>query len=212
MGILRSGIHGPVQGRTGPLIGRVLRKQNVVSALPHREVWANRGLSLHQQKFAAVSVLLNQLRPFLNHGFAYDLKRGPVQGAIRYNFKRVVSVQEGNVVLDYTRLVLARGRLAVLNSPVVRMAGLNTAVFSWAADVQQEYCRDLDRVSFLIYNVSRKMPLMAISAAFRSDLRYELELPDDFSGNVLQVYAGVCGWDNKWVSDSMYLGELIFNF
>jgi hypothetical protein len=212
MGILRGGVFGPVQGRTGPLVGRVVRKQNVVSALPHKSALpGSTAVSVQQLKFAAVSSLINQLLPLISLGFAYDLKRGALRAAMRHNFRQILSVDNGAVFIDYPKLVLGRGRVAGLNAPSVRLADSGAVVFRWTADVQQEYCRDLDRVCVLIYNASKREPLITTEEALRHDLLCAVDLPADFADDDLYAYILMVSWNGKWASDSMYLGKIEFN-
>lgn len=210
MGILRNGILGGFEKRTGAVVGRVYRGKNVVSAPPHPMVRALTELQRHQRlSFTMVSQFLSTFINLIRIGFGNDRKFFPMNLAMRYNFKRIVAGVYPDFSIRYEEVSFSRGSLCGPDSPVVLVDG-NGLRFSWDCLAQNSLNRYSDRACFLVYSPVAKCSATAARAASRVDLNYYMVLPSAFAGDLLHCYMSFVSEKGKVVSDSVYLGSVQF--
>lgn len=210
MGILRNGILGGFEKRTGAVVGRVYKCKNVVSAQPHRTVQVLTELQRKQRlSFTLVSRFLSSFIGLIRIGFGNDRNFFPMNLAMRYNFKRVVAGVYPDYSIRYEEVLFSRGSLCGPDSPVVVAEG-NGLRFSWVCLTQNSLNRFNDRACFLAYSPAQKCSATAAYAASRIDLGYRLVLPSAFAGDLLHCYMSFVSEKGKVVSDSVYLGTVQF--
>lgn len=206
MGILRNGVFGNFENRTGALVGRVIRKRNVISAVPHRSYKEKTQAQLDQQlKFVAVAKFLKQFKCLIAVGFAHVRHRNAFNAAVTYNFKNIIIGVSPDYGIDCSKLVYSRGCLAGPNSPSVD-GEENRLCISWLPHVESRLNQHTDRASFLVYCPDKQLTLIFDRAVSRGTLEFELELPEGLNGYALHVYMSFVSADGKEVSNSRYLG------
>src|SRR5215217_7244527 len=177
MGILRNGILGGFEKRTGAVVGRVYKGKNVVSAQPHQMIQALTEMQRKQRlSFTLVSQFLATFISLIRIGFGNDRKFFPMNLAMRYNFKRIVAGVYPDYEIRYEEVLFSRGSLCGPDSPLVVVEG-NGLRFSWVCLAQNSLNRFNDRACFLAYSPAQKCSATAAYAAGRIDLGYHLVLP-----------------------------------
>jgi hypothetical protein len=148
MGILNGGLFGAFEKRTGPLVGRIVRKRNVISVVQHKSLLPRVQLQLEQQmKFSLLSVLLAALKEMIAVGFQSATKQSPMNAAFRCNFRRVILGVYPEYTLDFAKLLCSRGKLSGPRAAMVMWAPDESGlVFSWLPDVQSRFNRSTDRL------------------------------------------------------------------
>ncbi|HKG06828.1 MAG TPA: DUF6266 family protein [Pedobacter sp.] len=210
MGILRNGILGGFEKRTGAVVGRVYKGKNVVSAQPHQMIQALTEMQRKQRlSFTLVSQFLATFISLIRIGFGNDRKFFPMNLAMRYNFKRIVAGVYPDYEIRYEEVLFSRGSLCGPDSPLVVVEG-NGLRFSWVCLAQNSLNRFNDRACFLAYSPAQKCSATAAYAAGRIDLGYHLVLPSAFAGDLLHCYMSFVSEKGKMVSDSVYLGTVQF--
>jgi hypothetical protein len=214
MGILNSGIFGGFRKKTGPVIDRRSRGQNVVTSLHHRSNKPRTDQQLESQdKFGMLNVFLGNIAPLINVGFKpFVKKNSPVNAAYKYNYKHAFVLQDGKWTLDYPMLVYSRGHVsgpqaahaALVSDPETGRA----VVFSWQLQPQSAYCRFTDRATFLAYSPSMGRRITAQDAADRYAQGFTLLLPPDFDGAALHCYLSFKSADGTQLGNSHYVGLL----
>jgi hypothetical protein len=208
MGILRNGIFGGFENRTGPLVGRVIRKRNVIAAIPHRSSSAKTQAQIDQQlKFALVSAFLKQFKQLIAIGFAEVKDHNAFNAAVKYNFKHIVAGMAPNYSIDYGKVVYSRGCLAGPNSPSVEVDS-DRLFISWWPHMQSALNQNTDRASFLVYCPDRDMAIVYRDRVTRVILGCALDLPEGLTGLRLQVYMSFVSANGREVSNSRYLGMI----
>ncbi|MBB5438640.1 hypothetical protein HDC92_002321 [Pedobacter sp. AK017] len=209
MGIIRQGIFGGFEGRTGPLVGRKVKGKSVISGLPHKATKPRTAAQIDQQlKFELVFGFLKWLKRLIAIGFRDpDGKKNSFNAAVKYNFKHIITGTSPDYGIDYSKLVFSKGSLAGPNSPSVSL-GTNAIVINWQPDVQHQFSQHTDRASFLVYCPGKNAFVIKVSATERLMLGYSMGIPQDLTGYDMHVFMSFTSADEKVVSDSVYLGTI----
>lgn len=209
MGILRKGIFGGFEKKTGGLVGRRVHGKNVISPSPHKSEKARTAGQLDQQiKFELVVSVLKWFTDFIAMGFKDGSgRKKSFDMALSYNFKRIITGASPAYVIDYSRLVYSRGSLAGVNGPI--MNRLSDALeLSWLRDVQTRFNRNTDKASFVIFCPEKEMIMKYRNRSTRLELRAVLPLLPGLERAILHVWVSFASADGKMVSDSVYLGTI----
>ena len=208
MGILRNGIFGGFEKRTGSVVGRVYRGKNVLSAPPHPMIQALTELQSRQRlSFTLVTQFLATFVNLIRIGFGNNRKYFPMNLAMRYNFKQIVAGGYPDFSIRYEKVLFSKGSLCGPDSPAVVVEG-DGLRFSWACPAQNSLNMYNDRACFLAYSPAEKCAATAACATSRIDLNYHLVLPSAFAGDLLHCYMSFVAEKGKVVSDSVYLGTV----
>lgn len=209
MGIIRQGIFGGFEGRTGPLVGRKVNGKSIIAAFPRKTTKPRTAAQIDQQlKFDLVIGFLKWLKCLIAIGFKDpDGKKNSFNTAVKYNFKRIITGTSPNYSIDYSKLVFSRGSLAGPNSPSVSLE-TNTLIINWQPDVQQQFNQHTDRASFLVYCPGKIEIVIHTSSIERSALGYRIAIPQNFEGNEMYVFMSFRSANGKVVSDSKFLGTV----
>jgi hypothetical protein len=206
MGIIRQGIFGGFEGKTGPLVGRRVNGKSVISAVSHPTVRKRSADEVnHTLKFTMVTTVLKSFTPLIMIGFAGE--SNAFGKAISYNFKTLIKGTGPDFTIDYAKLKYSRGKLAGPNTPVAIKMG-NAIQLSWLAEEQNQFNRHTDKACFMVYCPAKAMAITAIFKATRVELGADLQLPSDLSTELWQVYMSFTSADSKLSSDTAYLGNI----
>lgn len=210
MGILKSGIVGPVRNKTGSVIGRMRKSVNVVTAL-HRK--SNKPLTASQlgaqDKFGLFSTFLSNIDDLIKIGFKHFSKgKDPVNVASAYNYAHAFLVTETGFTLNYPQLVYSRGYILPAESPAI-LPLPRQIEFNWLPQRQSMYCQYTDLATFLIYNPAKGYAIKETMVTDRYAQGYMLDLPKEFAGDTVHCYMSFASKDGKLQGNSVYLGQLI---
>ncbi|HMI01776.1 MAG TPA: DUF6266 family protein [Pedobacter sp.] len=207
MGILNGGLFGAFEKRTGPLVGRVVRKRNVISVVQHKSLLPRVQLQLEQQmKFRLLSVFLAALKELIAVGFRSATKQSPLNAAFRFNFQSVILGVYPSYTIDFARVLCSRGKLDGPRAAMVIWAPDEAGlIFSWLPDVQNRFNQHTDWVCFAVYCVANGLTATSLYAVRRADLSYSMALPPDFAGQQLHCYVCFASASGHEVSNSVYL-------
>lgn len=207
MGILNGGLFGAFEKRTGPLVGRVVRGRNVISAVQHKSLLPRVQRQLEQQmKFRLLSVFLVALKEMIAVGFRSATKQSPLNAAFRYNFQKVIMGVYPSYAIDFARVLCSRGKLDGPRAGMVMWAPDDAGlVFSWLPEVESRFNRGTDRACFVVYCAANGLAVTSLYAVRRADLSYLMLLPPDFAGQQLHCYMCLASANGHDVSDSIYL-------
>lgn len=208
MGILRNGIFGGFVQRTGPLVGRRVNGQNVISMIKHpAEKPFTKAQQDQQLKMAMLASFLKKCKSLVDIGFAGAKRYGNAfNAATAYNLKNAVKGSAPDYMINYEKFLFSRGKLNGPNTPVMTALSEDRLVFSWLPIAQNEFNRYTDMACFMVYSEAKKMMICAVKVASRSDLSYVLLLPKGFIANERHCYMCFVSADGKVVSNSVYLG------
>lgn len=211
MSELRNGPFSGFTGRTGQLVGYRKNGKWIMAALtavtpgPPTEAQKDQRL-----RFGIFPSWLSWIADFVTLGFqAYDKKMSAMNAAVKYNMDNALTGVAPNFAIDYSKVLLSRGRLAPANNLSVVSSTAAELKFTWQANIGTVDASPTDKAVFVVYNELRELFIQDIGNATRADLTYDLTLPLDFSGETVQVYMAFLKADDKKVSTSQFIAEII---
>jgi len=210
MGILKSGPFGPFYNKTGPIVGRRHRKQNVITALPHTSSKPFTAAQLESQlKLGLLNSFLSDIDQLVNVGFkAVTKNNSPVNEAFSYNYDHAFVKDENGFLIDYPKMIYSRGHIVTPESPQVEV-NAGSITFSWLPQNQSVYCQFTDLASFLVYNPAKDKHVMLLNVTNRYAQGYTIEMPPDYSGDTVHCYMNFASANQKKNGDSMYVAALV---
>ena len=128
----------------------------------------------------------------------YTVRRGFASQAVgmtAYNacmsrlMRQAVVVEQGEVRLDYRKVILGEGPLAVAHEANVSWQQ-GVLVVSWQTHSVVGNGSATDRVLLAIYNADKEVAMQQQGAALRGDGRCALAVPSDWHGDTLHCYLG----------------------
>lgn len=211
MGILKSGILGPFHKKVGSVVGRMHRKQNVISALPTKSTKpATKDQKESQRKIGLLNGFLQEIDVLVKPGFKVYAKKNHsmVNAAVSYNYDHAFVEDDGRIGINYPEIVYSRGHMLTPESPEVE-SDAGSITFSWLPQNQSAYCQFTDRASFLVYNPAKQMSVILLNATNRYAQGHILEMPVGFIGDTVHCYMNFSLANGKKNGDSMYVGAVV---
>lgn len=211
MGILSSGLIGPVRNKVGPTVNRVHRGLNVVTPSYRKTNKPATDKQLEKQtRFGLLNSFLSEIESLVKPGFIKHAKHGSeVNAAYKFNYPHAFLTEGEVTTLNFPEITYSRGRVFTPDEPMVTTAAKQLE-FSWAPQNQYESCRFTDLASFLVYNPAKKDNITCIGVADRYSGSYGIPIPDGYAGDTLHCYMSFASANGKLVSDSVYVGTLVF--
>lgn len=209
MGILRSGIFGGFRKKTGPLVGRRVRGQNIITGLHHpSDKVPTKPQQDAKERFSLLTSFLNEISELVNIGFKhYSKNRMPLNVAYSYNSDNAFVMEDDHYLLNYPKIMYSRGHIEPPDSvQVVLDAG--SIKFSWLPQGQSIYCQYTDLGSFLVYNPAMMKAVTALNTIDRYALGYAVVLPPDFEDGTVHCYMNFASANGKVMGDSVYVGAV----
>ena len=209
MGVINQGILGGFSGKVGNVVGGswkgidYMRVKPASVANPRTEGQVNQ-----RTKFTAVLQFLQPMKDFVKVGFkAYAVKQTEFNAAMSYNLKNGVTGIAPNFTIDYGNAKISRGALAGALNPQVITSNQGQVVFDWTDNSGQGNAKATDKALLMIYNESNGEAIFTTDGVTRDAETQTLPIPDDYSGDTLQLFIGFISTDGKEVSDSLYIGS-----
>lgn len=208
MGIQLWGAFGGFRKKTGALIGKWLNGQNVITPLPHpSEAPPTASQLLVRNKFALVVKWQSWISPIIRVGWqnAHEEKQTAFNAAFAYNYRNAVVLNAGTPELDYSKIMLAKGRLS--NGFMVTLATTTDAQldFSWGATIENKIGGPTDLLTVVVYNPAKDRYATAVDAAPRSALSYDMAVPANWGGDIVYPWVFFVSADGKLNSTSEFL-------
>jgi len=218
MSKVEAGQIGTFKGKTGQVVvaswrGKLVgRKTPTKSKKPGTEVQNEQ-----RSKFGLVTSFFRGLGDIIKIGYQYQ-KTGmtPMNAAVQYNLENAVTGTYPDYELDFSKIMLSNpigaGEIDTGFAPTAVAAEDAVLKVSWQINPGRNASTKTspdDRLSVLIYNVSRKRFMSYGGLALRSALKHDLELPYFFKGDTCHAYMFFTSKSVKEVSMSEYLGQFI---
>lgn len=209
MGILTSGLLGPVHKTVGPSVTRNHRGKNIISAnyrIKPKQSTAKQWEA--QVKFSLLNGFLSSIGKLVKPGFKkYAKGKSKINAAYRYNYDHAFIESTESISINFALMVYSRGRVAEAEAPKATL-GSNCIVFTWEQQNQQASCLYTDRASFLVYNPLKQTAIILRAVAERYATQYTVMLPKDYAGDLVHCYMNFDTQDGKLAGDSSYVAEV----
>ena len=212
MGLIKLGILGGFRKKTGTVVGAYWRRLDTIRALPRNSGKAPTQAQLNQQlKFKLVTEFLSNVSPLIDVGFkSANSILTPMNLAVAYHLKEAITGLEPNFELDLSKVKFSEGKLDLpLEMTAVAAAG-SVMQISWLhTETDDKFVDATDMINLLAYNAVKQKFIRAALVAERSELSYNFQLPANFAGDVVHVYAAFSSVKKKlFNSHSAYLGAI----
>jgi hypothetical protein len=210
MGILKSGILGPMTNKTGPVSGRMYRGVNVLSAAHRKSNKPTTALQIDAQaKFGLLNSFLSDIENLVRIGFKQFAKgKDPLNVAYSYNYGYAFLSTATALELNYPELVYSRGYILPPESPAI-LALPAQIEFNWLPQRQSNHCQFTDLATVMVYNPTKKHAFKKIGITDRYEQGYLMDLPLDYAGDIVHCYMSFASKDGKMQGNSMYLGQVL---
>lgn len=168
-------------------------------------------------RFKIVKSFIAEIGEFVNVGFRQDVAgttKIPENGAVSYNIKHAVMGEYPNLALDYSKVLVCKGKLPGPVNAAVELDG-NILKFKW--DVNPDWSNKLkrDQVMMLAYLPATDRASYWLSGARRSAGADELQAPIErlaqgqaVKDQFIETYIAFVSDDRQSISDSVYLGRI----
>jgi hypothetical protein len=212
MGLIKQGILGGFRKKTGAVVGAYWRSLDVIRALPRNSGKAPTQLQLDQQiKFGLVTAFLSDISELIDVGFkSVSNIATPMNKAVAYHLKEAISGSSPNFSINPSMLKYSVGRLKLPEVASAVEDIPSSLVFTWnGTDIEGKLIDPTDKVTFLVYNPTKKKFMTAVNIVARSVGEYEMAMPSNFSGDMLYPYISFSSVIKKGiVSDSLFLDPI----
>lgn len=208
MATIKQGALGGFSGKVGPVIGTSWKGKAVIKA---RALSYNDANTEAQQQIRSKFKMLIQFTSatygFVSVGFKSQATDITEQNtAIRLNFENGFTGTWPNYELNYTKLVLSRGKIDNPYNTAAQVQGSDLN-FTWTDNSGIGNAKENDKVMFLAFNTAKKQAVYDTAASDRSSRQTTYTLPTSWTGDTIEVYFAMQRADSDETSNSLYLGS-----
>lgn len=211
MAKMKRGILGPISGKLGPVVGGVWKGIAYLRGAPKKKrksVPRSKAQIENEQKMKFVNEVLVPFHPFINIGFEnMAIRKTAISAAFSTNYHTAITGVYPNLGVDYSQLILSKGRLPGLDSPLAFLSDPDTLQLSWLASESEKALYN-DQLMLVVYAPGLGIADGFIGAALRRDLHYSFRLTPRLVGEPLEVYVSLTSFNRKKIANSIYLGRI----
>lgn len=210
MGTIKQGILGGFSGTVGTVVGGKWKSTDYMRSRASSVANPRTEAQLTQRaKFATVLRFLQPLTEFLRTGFKlYASKMTQFNSAMSYNLHNAVGGSYPDFTIDYAKALISRGNLAEMLNPVVDVTDSQKVTVSWDDNSGVGNAKATDQTLVVIYNASRAEIVAAMRDAKRTETSQEIDVPQHFIGDEVEIFVAFISEDGREVSNSFYLGSV----
>jgi hypothetical protein len=213
MGKLSRGFLGGFQGQLGTAYGCFWRLMDLIKAMPRKVKRAPTEAQVPVRlRMALMTSFLSRIASIIKIGFKDVAPAGQsaMNAAVSYNITNAITGASPDFMIDFTKLVLSKGKLAQPFMPEILIDTAGQIKFSWQQNVPgSDDGKPTDKANFVVFNPTKNKFVVLSGAVTRSALTYSLAVPADFSADEVHCYMNFVSADGKQVSESYYVGEFL---
>ena len=211
MGKYKNGINGAFTGKIGSVVGVTRRGVDYMRSLPDIRVDNPSEKQIRQRNILAmISSWLKPIKFIINVGFKiFSGGKTPLNQVFSLISKEALIIDGDNISIDYKNVVLSKGEL--LASFVFEIVTLIESILQikWKNFNSSSYNKGDDKATFVIYNPVKEKFVSFVGIADREAEAADLQLPEDFSGDVVHCWMQYVDVVGDKVSTSTYIGEVL---
>lgn len=213
MGKIPDGIFGGFSGRVGRVVGYNWRGEDMLRKAPRKRSKdsATDAQLAQREKFALVMKFLTPIQDVVGLYFSNKHKsRSRFNLATGYNLiHAVIDVPGGGFALDYTKVLISKGRLRGMEGGTVVAQPARVLELNWIDNSGQGSAADDDLVVAVVYSATQELFQIFDPAALRNEATVQLTVPAYFSGDEVHVWGTMISADRKVKAISSYMGTAI---
>lgn len=208
MGILKSGILGPMENTTGAVVGRIHRGKNVITGLyevSNKRKKGTKNQTASRYAFGLLNSFLNDIEGLVNQGFKKLINRNTaINAAFSYNYDHAFVKDGDTIELNYPKIKFSVGDVEGPESPEVSVED-GLLKISWFKLPQSRNCQYTDKAQILIYEPAQPSSIRFYNACERWDGEVILDLKA-IKGKKVHVYISFTSANGKQQGNSTHLG------
>ncbi len=156
-----------------------------------------------RSKLIIMTDFLQSMMPYIRIGYRHQTQYARAyNAALAYLMRHALVEQEGEIKIDYEKVLVARGCLTpAFNVRISRSD--NVLLFSWENNSGCGDARETDLAMPLAYNKKTGESIYLLAAAKRSVGTTTLQLPESWAGAPLAVYLAFCSKDGSSQSNGI---------
>lgn len=206
MGKAFGGVFANWTKKVGNVVGRIVNGENIYSIYQPNVSNPN---TLDQQKqrhnFTLMVKLGSAVLGAINVGYKKFAEKGRVIGTfISQNIKNVTGAWPA-VVIDYSKIVMAKGSLLLPYNPSASVNG-NEVDVSWTDNTGEGNAKGDDNIAIILYNKDKEIGIYDVAVADRQTGSATYNVPSSWTGDKAECY--IFCYNRDEVSNSVFLGEL----
>jgi Family of unknown function (DUF6266) len=209
MGKIKQGILGGFSGKVGPAVGSSWKGISIVRSCPPRKRRGSTEAQLRQMaKLRLMTPFFKRITGFLNKTYdCVTVQMTCFNKALSYNMRNAIAGNYPLFEIDYPRVVLGVGDLRNPDSVSAASNAGGQILFNWPDNSGEGSARASDRAFVAVFCVAKKSWITGDPGPYRNAGAYRLEVTG-FSGHPVHAYIGFLSDDAKFVSTSLYAGEV----
>lgn len=212
MGSYDRGILGAFSGKVGNVIGAHWRGIDYMRSLPRKGNRKFNQVQLEQQlKFALAVNFMKPISELVNLGFK-NLAKQRLTGynvAVQRTIKQAVTGTFPDFVIDYPQVAISEGPVPPSVNETADSPAANTLRVAWDDNSAREAAARIDdEVILLVHNPAKARYLYTVGQTVRQDMEQEMVLPQNFSGDTVQVYLSFVRSDGSRLANSTHVGAV----
>lgn len=204
-----AGILGGFRGTVGSVVGSNWRGIETMRAVAKPRKGNPTATQLNQQaKFAVGIKFLSAKRKLLEVGFkSLAVKMTGTNNALSNTLKSAITGVYPNYTIDYSKVLLSKGLVAVADSGAAAAGPAGVVSFSWTINPNMSNSDPTDVAVLVVYCEAMNSTAYTIAGPVRSALAGTLAVPG-FSGKTVQTWIAFMSDDGKRVSKSVFTGQV----
>lgn len=211
MGTIKQGILGGFSGKVGTVIGSSWKGISYMRGqAQHVKNPRSSGQMDQRSKFNLVLNFLQPNVPYIRIGYkSQAAKQTEFNAAMSYLLKNAVTGSYPNYALDYTEVMVSKGGLTQVTGAAVNWtAAQSKLTFNWTDNSGVGNALATDKAMPFVYNKDKNETIYNTAGATRTTHTMDVTVPNNWSGDKVEVYLGMVSEDGALVADSLYLGEV----
>jgi len=203
MGRIKKGILGGFSGKVGTVVGANWKTISYIRSLPQNVKNPRTVGQVRQRtKLALVVALLKPLITVLRIGWKlYAKRQSAFNACTAYTLANAIAGTFPNFTIDYSKIMISRGNLPKVQSPLAPSNIGGMLRFSWQDNSGVGNAQATDKLLFVAINPAKNETVTMYGDAQRSTKELQFAIPR-WLGDKVHVYAGFVSEDGKEVSDS----------
>jgi len=210
MGSIRKGILGGFAGKVGTVVGGNWKGINYMRSLAGKVRNSRSPLQMEQRaKFALTIYYLKPMNALLRTGWKfYGQGRSPMNAAMSYTILNAITGVYPDYAIDPAKVMVSVGSLTpALNAKATSAGG--KIELEWDDNSGVNSAKQTDKALIAIVNGERGEVITDSAGADRMKGMQTIALPNNWSGETVDVYLGFISEDGKEVANSVWLGSVV---
>jgi hypothetical protein len=170
---------------------------------------ATQGQLAQQVRFKMMSQFMRPLRSLVDITFRnYAINMTPANSALSYNLDNAVTGVYPAQSIDYSKVLLSRGNLAVAATPAAIAGAAGKMTFTWVDNSTTKANANTTDIAVLVaYDVVDNNCIYNLNGGTRSAATAPLDV-SGLSGKTVQTWLLFMSADGKTISDSVFAGQV----